>query len=71
MSTSPIQHRKAQCGYTPAMQRKRCGNCMYERGGDSPNHPQQCARIGCMVSEWAVCDQHEFKRPHQGVTAKV
>lgn len=69
MSASPIAQKKACFGFTPAMQRQRCGNCKYLLKGDTANHPTQCSRIGCMVSEWAVCLQHEFKRPHQGVTA--
>lgn len=69
MSTSPIQQRKAQYRFTPAMQRRRCGNCMYVTGGGAQKHPKQCIRISCMVSEWSVCEQHDFRRPHQGVTA--
>lgn len=70
MSASPIAQKKAQHRFTTAMQRPRCGNCKHERGGDTPAYPQQCWVLGCMVSEWAVCNLHEFKRPHQGVTAK-
>ncbi len=61
MSASPIEQKKAQHRFTPAMQRPRCGNCKHERGGDKPAYPQQCWALGCLVSDWAVCDLHEFK----------
>lgn len=66
---NPIEIKRHACGYEPAMQRPRCGNCKYLREGSNPNQPEQCARFGFMVSVWAVCMQHEFKRPYQGVAA--
>jgi hypothetical protein len=67
MSASPIERKKAQYRYTPAMQRPRCGNCTHERGGHT-NYPQQCWALGCMVSDWAVCDLHQFKAPAAAAT---
>jgi hypothetical protein len=69
MSDSPITAAKSEQRYINAMQRPRCGNCKHLIASENPQLVDQCGKGRFMVSSWATCHLHEFKRHTQDAAA--